>query len=124
MKNTAIRTERAISNDLSRAYMWLSRHRSETVDVHEKGWHLAFGIPMSAARAIICAVSLHGEEDSAPVLGGVLRVISHRTDDTGSRLGFDGRSPARLDPHLARPVATEMLGLIAERIATDDLLAA
>ena len=124
MQNTAIRTERSITNDLSRVYMWLSRHRSETLDIHHKGWHLAFGIPMSAARAIICTVSLHGDEGSAPVLGGVLRVISHGADETGSRLVFDGRSPARLDPHVARPVAAEMLGVIAERIATDDLLAA
>ncbi len=124
MKTTGIRTEQSISDDLSRAYMWLSRHRSRTVDVHHKGWRLAFGIPMSAARAIICAVSLHGEDGSEPVLGGVLRVISNRADEAGSRLVFDGRSPARLDPRVARPVAAEMLGVIAERIATDDPVAA
>lgn len=124
MKNTGIRIEQTISNDLSRAYLWLSRHRSRTLDVHHMGWRLAFGIPMSAARAIICAVSLHGEEGSAPVLGGVLHVISNRADASGSRLVFDGRSPARLDPHEAHPVAREMLSLIAERIATDDLVAA
>lgn len=123
MKGTGIRTERSIPADFARAYLWLSRQRSQTVDVGSNGWRLAFGIPMSAARAAICAISLLGRDGDAPVLGGVLRIISKREDD-GARLVFDGRSPAPIAVHDARPIAAEMLGLIAERIAGDDLVAA
>lgn len=128
--STTVRIESDSASDLARVYVWLSRHRGQSVDLGNGsqtrlagGGRLSFGIPMSGARAVISAVNLYLDGTEEPVLGGVLRALSNRTAGGPARLVFDGRSPARLPREEAQLTAAEMLDTIVELIAADDLVA-
>jgi len=55
---SAIRTESDGANDLARVYLWLSRHRGQSVEL-DRGSRLELGVPISGARAVIVGVALH-----------------------------------------------------------------
>jgi hypothetical protein len=123
MNMSAIRTESDGANDLARVYLWLSRHRGESVEL-ERGARLELGVPISGARAVIVGVALHPEGVEAPSLGGVIRAISNGTGGAPVRLVFDGRALAGLSRSEAQSLADDLLSAIDERVAEDDLVAA
>jgi hypothetical protein len=111
-----IRIEVEGPGDLPRMQEWLSRHRGQTLDLdHER--QLEFGVPISAARAVLVAVTLQEGDPKAAQLGGVVRAIANRTESQPVRLVFEGRSPAHLQPEEAQTAASELLGTIARLVA-------
>ena len=117
-----IRTEAEGTNDLNHVSQWLSRHRGQTVEL-DRTKQLEFVVPISAACAVLVAVTLQADGAPAPQLGGVVRAISNRTEGEPVRLVFEGRSPAHLSREEALSVATELLGAISELVGDDDLVA-
>src|ERR1700694_6186839 len=89
-----IRVEAAGKTDLAHVYVWLSRHRGQVV-LLDNSRRLAFGVPISGARAVIAAVVLHNDEQPGTQVGGVLRALANRTNAVPVRLVFEGRSPAQ-----------------------------
>lgn len=121
-KMDPIRQETEGTTDLERVHGWLSRHRGQTVEL-DHARRLLLGVPISAARAVLVAVALHSDGESAPRLGGVVRAISNRTPGEPVRLVFEGRSPAHLPPREAEVAAALLLGSISDLVAGDDLVA-
>jgi hypothetical protein len=83
---------------------------------------VSLGAPLTAARAAICPIALHGEGDDTPLLSGCLRAIANQAPTGLARLVFEGRSQSRLAREAADSTAAEMLDALAARIASDDLL--
>jgi len=98
---------------------WLSRHRGQTLDL-DRTRQLEFGVPISAARAVLVAVTLQDGEPSATQLGGVVRAIANRSESQPVRLVFEGRSPAHLQPEAAATAASQLLGTISRLVAQDE----
>lgn len=121
-KMDPIRQETEGTTDLERVHGWLSRHRGQTVEL-DQAQRLLLGVPISAARAVLVAVALLSDGESAPRLGGVVRAISNRTPGEPARLVFEGRSPAHLPPGEAEVAASRLLGSISDLVAGDDLVA-
>ncbi|TMC54431.1 MAG: hypothetical protein E6J20_05050 [Chloroflexi bacterium] len=119
---SAIRTESDGASDLARVYLWLSRHRGQSVAL-DRGARLELGVPISGARAVIVGVALHPEGVEAPRLGGVVRAISNGSGETPARLVFDGRALAGLSRGEAQSLADELLATINDLVAEDDLVA-
>ncbi|GEM_PF-4224592 len=117
-----IRVEADGTTDLARVYLWLSRHRGQVVQL-DRGRRLAFGVPISGARAVIAAVVLQDDEQPGPQLGGVLRALANRTNAEPVRLVFEGRSPAQVSREDARAHATQLLDEISTMVADDDPVA-
>ena len=115
-----IRIETDGSSDLSRVYLWLTRHRGQTIDL-DGNRRIALGVPISGARAVIVAAVLQDDRRPRPQLGGVLRALSNRTEAEPVRLVFEGRSPGGLPRDEAELVATQVLERINEHIAADEL---
>jgi hypothetical protein len=119
---TGIRAELPALTSLARICVWLSHHRGSTVELPGPSRRVSLGVPLTAARATICAIALHVEGDDAPVLSGCLRAIANQAPAGPARLVFDGRGQTRVARELAESTAAEMLVSLAERIASDDLL--
>jgi hypothetical protein len=119
---TGIRAERTALTGLPRIYIWLAQHRGATVELPGDSRRLAIGFPLTAARAAICAVSLHNRGDKAPLVSGCLRAIAGPDETEPVRLIFTGRAQARLARGEAETLASEMLDSLAECILFDDLL--
>ena len=118
---STIRIETDGRSDLSRVYLWLTRHRGQAIEL-DRTKRLVFGVPISGARAVIVAVSLQDDRRPGTQLGGVMRAISSRVDTDPVRLVFEGRSPGGLTPSEAERVATRILDAISHQIASDDLV--
>ena len=110
-----IRIEAAAESDLYRVYLWLNRHRGETVTL-EDGQTVLLGAPISGARSVLVAASV------ANGLGGVLRALATPDQREPVRMVFDIRSSAGLSPDQVRAIGAGALDSIARQIAEDDLL--
>jgi len=117
-----IRVEADGTTDLARFYLWLSRHRGQVVQL-ERGRRLAFGVPISGARAVIAAVVLDDDEHPGTQFGGVVRALANRTNAEPVRLVFEGRSPAQVSGEDARAHATQLLDEISTMVADDEPVA-
>ena len=93
---------------------WLSRHRGQTLEL-DRARQLEFGVPISAARAVLVAVTLQD--------GGVVRAIANRSLAEPVRLVFEGRSPAHLQPEDAETAASELLDTISRLVVEDEPVA-
>lgn len=109
-----MRIEADGASDLSRTYLWLSRHRGESVEL-PTGRRLTLGVPISGARAVIVAAVLDNG------VGGVLRALSN-PGGAGARVVFDVRSRGGLDGERLRAVGAAVVEAIARQIAEDDLV--
>jgi hypothetical protein len=118
---STIRIETDGTSDLARVYLWLTRHRGQTIEL-DRSQRLVFGVPISGARAVIVAVVLQDDHKPGTQIGGVLRAIASRVDTEPVRLVFEGRSPAGLSPAAAEAAATRVLAAISEQIVTDELV--
>jgi len=117
-----IRVEADGTTDLAHVYLWLSRHRGQVVQL-DRSRRLAFGVPISGARAVIAAVVLHDDEQPGTQVGGVLRALANRTNAEPVRLVFEGRSPAQVSREEASASATRLLDEIATLVADDEPVA-
>jgi len=116
-----IRIEADGAGDLSQVYQWFTRHRGSSVEL-DRTRRLAFGIPITGARAVIVAVTLQDEGTPGPQLGGVVRAISNRTSLEPVRLVFEGRSPAGLERGEAEAMAAEILEVVSKRMTNRELV--
>lgn len=99
-----IRTEITVSVSLANIYVWLAQNRGRDVRVvaswpapprHEV--HLRLGLPISAARAVICDVWLVDKQDvTTPLLSGRLFGLVNPHDDS-VRLIFEGYAGQGID---------------------------
>ena len=117
-----IRVEADGTTDLAHVYLWLSRHRGQVVQL-DRSRRLAFGVPISGARAVIAAVVLHDDGQPGTQVGGVLRALANRTNAEPVRLVFEGRSPAQVSREEASASATRLLDEIATLVADDEPVA-
>ena len=117
-----IRIEVEGPGDLPRMQEWLSRHRGQTLEL-DRARQLEFGVPISAARAVLVAVTLQDGDRTTTRLGGVVRAIANRSVADPVRLVFEGRSPSHLQPKDAETAASEVLGTISRLIAEEDRVA-
>jgi hypothetical protein len=118
---STIRIETDGTTDLAHVHMWLARHRGQAIEL-DRSKRLLFGVPISGARAVIVAISLQDDRRPGTQLGGVMRAISSRIESEPVRLVFEGRSPGGLTPGEAERVATRVLEVISEQIASDGLV--
>ena len=95
---------------------WLSRHRGQTLEL-DRARQLEFGVPISAAGAVLVAVTLQDGDPTTTQLGGVVRAIANRSVADPVRLVFEGRSPSHLRPKDAETAASEMLDTISRLVA-------
>jgi hypothetical protein len=116
-----IRIEADGASDLSRVYLWLSRHRGQNLEL-DPNRRIAFGTPISGARAVIVAVALQDQDNPGFQLAGVVRAISSPTEADPVRLVFEGRSAAGIAPDKAQALATKILDAISEQIAVGELV--
>src|SRR5437762_10711107 len=114
-----IRIEIDGPGDLRLMQDWLSRHRGQTLDL-DRMRQLEFGVPISAARAVLVAVTLQDGERGATQLGGVVRAIASRSESQPVRLVFEGRSPSYLEPWYAATAASELLEAISRLVGQDE----
>ena len=119
---TGVRAERSALSGLARVYVWLTQHRGATVELPGDARRLTIGFPLTAARAAICAVSLHDPGDNIPVVSGCVRAIAGADEAEPVRLLFTGRGHARLARGEGEAIASAMLDSMAECILFDDLL--
>jgi len=84
---------------------------------------LEFGVPISAARAVLVAVTLQDGDPTTTRLGGVVRAIANRSESQPVRLVFEGRSPANRQPEDGATAASELLGTISRLVAEDEPVA-
>jgi hypothetical protein len=117
-----IRIEAPGTIDLAHVHQWLDRHRGQTIEL-DRTKQLELGVPITAARAVLVAVTLQDGDASAPQIGGVMRAIASRTDGDPVRLVFEGRSPARLPDEHAESEVLRMLEAISGLMAEDELIA-
>lgn len=110
----AVRVEADATSDLYRVYLWLNRHRGQTVDLGE-GRKLTLGVPISGARsAIVAAVTDDG-------IGGLLRAIATPDEDRPVRLMFDVRATRGRDAREVEEVGSGVLRAVSAHIADADL---
>ena len=83
----------------------------------DRARQLEFGVPISAARAVLVAVTLQNGDTTTAQLGGVVRAIANRSLGEPVRLVFEGRSPAHLQPEDAETAASDLLGTISRLVA-------
>jgi len=117
-----IRIEVEGPSDLPRMQDWLSRHRGQTLEL-DRARQLEFGVPISAARAVLVAVTLQDGDPTTTQLGGVVRAIANRSLAEPVRLVFEGRSPAHLQPEDAETAASELLDTISRLVVEDEPVA-
>ena len=120
--SSGIRIETPGTTDLTHVHDWLSRHRGQTVEL-DRTKQLELGVPITAARAVLVAVTLQRDDGATPQIGGVVRAIANRQDGDPVRLVFEGRSPAHLSNSDAESEAIGMLGAISSLMAEDDAVA-
>lgn len=110
---SSVRVEADGASDLYRVYLWLNRHRGQTVDLGD-GRKLTLGVPISGARsAIVAAVTDDG-------IGGVFRAIATADESRPVRLVFDVRA-SRRDVGDVREVGADVLRALSSHIAGADL---
>jgi hypothetical protein len=119
--SNGIRIETAATTDLTHAQDWLSRHRGQTFEL-DRSRQLELGVPISAPRAVLVAVTLQ-DGGTTPQIGGVVRAIASRSDGDPVRLVFEGRSPAHLPAEEARSEALQMLDAMSGLMAEDESVA-
>lgn len=119
---TGIRAGQPALTNLARICLWLSHHRGSTVELPGPSGRVSLGVPLTAARAAICAIALHVDGDDAPLLSGCLRAIANQAPAGPARLVFEGRGQTSVTRELAESTAAAMLQALAERIESDDLL--
>jgi hypothetical protein len=119
--SNGIRIETPGTTDLTHVHDWLSRHRGRTIEL-DRTSQLEFGVPISAARAVLVAVTLQNGDTTPPQLGGVVRAIANRSASEPVRLIFEGRSPAHLQRADAQSIAVDMLGTISRLVDEDELV--
>ncbi len=79
---------------LADLYLWLSQNQGNEVEL--PGSRLHVGLPMTAARAVICTIwLLDSSLGSTPLLAGRLRALIHPRDGS-VRLTFTGSADPRL----------------------------
>jgi hypothetical protein len=117
---STIRIETVGTSDLGRVYLWLSRNRGRVVQLGGAR-RLALGVPISGARAVIVAATMHDDTRPEARLGGVLRVLSNPTVADPVRIVFDGRALGGLERSEAEDAAADMLERISELVAEDGL---
>ena len=117
-----IRIEASGTTDLTHLREWLSRHRGQKLDL-DRTRQLEFGVPISAARAVLVAVTLQDGDARSPQLGGVVRAIENPMATQPVRLVFEGRSPLHLADEDAASAATELLDMISRMVERDDMVA-
>src|SRR5439155_25089346 len=113
-----IRIEAPGNADLAHVHDWLSRHRGRTIEL-DRTKQLEFGVPVTAARAVLIAVTLQDGDGPTPQIGGVVRAIANRNGGDPVRLVFEGRSPAHLSIEDAESEALQMLAAISGLLAED-----
>jgi hypothetical protein len=119
---STIRIEREGNSNLSRVYLWLTRHRGQVIEL-DPTRRLSLGVPISGARAVIVAAVLEDDKRPQTHLGGVLRAVSNRTATEPVRLVFDGRFLGGLRRDEAEVEAAGILERMSELLAEDDLVA-
>ncbi|HSS62675.1 MAG TPA: hypothetical protein VLK30_14575 [Candidatus Limnocylindrales bacterium] len=112
---STIRIEAGGAVDLSRAYLWLSRHRGQFIELDPER-RVTLGVPISGARAVIVAAVLGNG------VGGVLRALSN-PKDRAVRVVFDVRSRGGLDVDQVQALGAEVVEAISKQIAGEDLVA-
>lgn len=117
-----IRVEADGTTDLARVHLWLSRHRGQVVEL-DHNRRVAFGVPISGARAVIAAVVVDDDDKPGTQLGGVVRALAKRTNAEPVRLVFEGRSAAQVSGEDARAQATHLLDEISMLVADDEVVA-
>lgn len=112
---STIRIEADGAVDLSRTYLWLSRHRGQAIEL-DAGHRLTLGVPISGARAVIVAAVLDNG------VGGVLRALSNPRGG-GVRVVFDVRSRGGLDIDAVQALGAEVVEGVSKQITGDDVVA-
>lgn len=111
---SSVRVEADGASDLYRVYLWLNRHRGQTVDLGD-GRKLTLGVPISGARsAIVAAVTDDG-------IGGVFRAIATADESRPVRLVFDVRASRGRDVVDVREIGADVLRALSSHIAGADL---
>ena len=116
-----IRIEVEGPGDLPRMQEWLSRHRGQRLEL-DRTRQLEIGVPISAARAILVAVTLQDGDPNIAQLGGVVRAIANRSESEPVRLVFEGRSPIGMPSDEAEALATEILDIVSKRMIAGELV--
>ena len=96
--------------------------RAQTLEL-DRARQLEFGVPVSAAGAVLVAVTLQDGDPMTAQLGGVVRAIANRSLAEPVRLVFEGRSPAHLQPEDAETAASELLDTISRLVVEDEPVA-
>ncbi len=97
-----IRIEVEGPSDLPRMQDWLSRHRGQTLEL-DRARQLEFGVPISAARAVLVAVTLQDGDPTTTQLGGVVRAIANRSLAEPVRLSSKAARRLICSPKTPRP---------------------
>ena len=119
---SGIRAEQPARTSLARVCLWLSHHRGTSVELGGRSWRVSLGAPLTAARAAICPVAMHADDDGAPMVSGCLRAVANPAPAGPACLVFEGRAHKSLTRGEADSAAADMLQALALRIAYDDLL--
>jgi hypothetical protein len=129
-----VSAEASISADLTDVCRWLIECQGNPVrldidDLPALGQHsrLRLALPMTAPRAIFCALYLLEDEDAGgSLLAGQLRFLSHPTG-ADIRITFTGRiavpMPTSLSVYQADDAARQLLKVIAKSIVRPPALA-
>lgn len=102
------------ASDLYRVYLWLSRHRGQSVDLGD-GRRLSLGVPISGARSAIVPAAVEGG------IGGVVRAIATADQTRPVRFFFDVRATHGLDPAGVQADGAEVLRALSSQIADADV---
>lgn len=109
-----VRVEADGTSDLYRVYLWLNRHRGQTVELGD-GRKLTLGVPISGARsAIVAAVTDDG-------IGGVFRAIATADESRPVRLMFDVRASGGRDAADVQELGAGVLRALSSHIADSEL---
>ncbi len=110
---TGVRSKTAVFTSLANVQLWLAEHQG--AEVRLPGSRLHVGLPVAAARAVVCTIWLMGPGSGpAPLLAGRVRALVN-PHSGAVRLDFSGcASPALL---AAGAVTSEHVRREGERVA-------
>lgn len=124
---TRISAESSASADLDDVCRWLIQCQGNPVVLDAGdlpaiglGSRLQLALPLTAPRAILCALSLVEDDGGLPLLAGQLRFVAHPTASS-IRLSFSGRTATAMAMgsgflRLADQAARQLVDVIARSI--------
>lgn len=122
---TGISAETSASADLDDVCRWLIECQGNPVLLAAgdlpaigQGSRLRLALPLTAPRAVLCALWLVDEAGGLPLLAGQLRFVAHPTGSS-IRLSFSGRTATAMGSGLlclADQAARQLLDVIARSI--------